>query len=472
MKKYYILLLVFVVTGALTTHAQTKKAKTTTSQWISLFNGKNLDGWKQAAGTAGYTIENGMIVGTTVVNSPNSFLVTQKEYGDFVLELDNKVDDTTSNSGVQTRSHLDASANNGAGKVYGRQVEIDPSHRRWSGGIYDEGRRDWLYPMELHAKSKTAYKVGQWNHYKIECIGNSIKTWINGIPMAYMVDTIDKTGFIGLQVHSIGNNQSEAGKKIYFKNIRIKTTNLVPTPFQPGIYVVNYVSNNLTAYEKASGWKLLFDGKTNTGWKGANSNEFPTKPGGWVVRDGTMTILGAKGGEAANVGDIVTRDQYSAFDLSFEFRMSTGANSGVKYFVTLQEDTHGQSAIGLEYQILDDKVHPDAKLGRNGDRTLASLYDLIPANKPERFIRPIGAWNTGRIIVYPNNHVEHYLNGVKVLEYERGSKEFKNLVAISKYVIWKNFGEAKQGHILLQDHGFEVNFRSIKIRPLHAETKK
>ncbi|MBS1533370.1 MAG: DUF1080 domain-containing protein [Bacteroidetes bacterium] len=471
MKKYYISFIILMC-AAIITHAQTKKVKTAASQWSSLFNGKNLDGWKQATGSAGYSVENGMIVGTTVVNSPNSFLVTQKEYGDFVLELDNKVDDTTSNSGVQTRSHFDAAANNGAGKVYGRQVEIDPSHRRWSGGIYDEGRRDWLYPVELNAKAKTAYKVGQWNHYKIECIGNSIKTWVNGVPVAYMVDTLDKTGFIGLQVHSIGNNEPEAGKKIYFKNIRIKTTNLAPTPFPPGIYVVNYVSNNLTAYEKNSGWKLLFDGKTNTGWRSATSPEFPTKPGGWVVRDGTMTILGSKGGEAANVGDIVTRDQYSAFDLSFEFRMSTGANSGVKYFVTLQEDTHGQSAIGLEYQILDDKVHPDAKLGRNGDRTLASLYDLIPANKPERFIRPIGAWNTGRIIVYPNNHVEHYLNGVKVLEYERGSKEFKDLVAISKYVIWKNFGEAKQGHILLQDHGFEVNFRSIKIRQLHAQAKK
>lgn len=449
--------------------AQTKKPD---AGWTSIFNGKNLDGWKQATGSAGYSVENGMIVGTTVINSPNSFLVSQKEYGDFVLELDNKVDDTTSNSGVQTRSHYDQAGNNGAGKVFGRQVEIDPSHRAWSGGIYDEGRRDWLYPMELHAKAKTAYKVGQWNHYKIECIGNSIKTWVNGVPMAYMVDTVDRNGFIGLQVHSIGNNTSEAGKKIYFKNIRIKTTNLVPTPFPPGIYVVNYVSNNLTSYEKQNGWRLLFDGKTNTGWRSATGESFPTKPGGWVVRDGTMTILGSKGGEAANVGDIVTKEQFSTFDLSFEFRMSTGANSGVKYFVTLQEDTHGQSAIGLEYQILDDKVHPDAKLGRNGDRTLASLYDLIPANKPERFIRPIGAWNTGRIIVYPNNHVEHYLNGVKVLEYERGSKEFKDLVAISKYVIWKNFGEAKQGHILLQDHGFEVNFRSIKIKPLHTEAKK
>jgi hypothetical protein len=457
MKKIFLFLIILVAARANMVYSQTK------SGWQDLFDGKTLSGWTRLAGTADYKAENGNIVGTTVVNSGNSFLVTEKKFSDFVLELDIKVDDTTSNSGVQLRSHFNPDGHEGRGLVYGYQFEIDPSSRRWSGGIYDEGRRDWLYPASLNQNAQTAFRLGEYNHVKVECLGHEIKTWLNNIPVAYVVDTMDANGFIGLQVHSIGGNAKLAGEKIYFKNIHIKTAGLQPTPFPPGIYVLNNITNALNSYEKESGWKLLFDGKTSAGWKGAYKPGFPEQ--GWLVKDGVLTVLASEGKEGGNGGDIVTLEQYSAFDLSFDFKLTPGANSGVKYFVTLSEHNQG-SAIGLEYQLLDDTLHPDAKLGRDGDRTLASLYDLIAANKQKRFIHPIGQWNTGRIIVYPNNHVEHYLNGVKVLEYDRGSAAFRELVSISKYKIWDNFGEAKQGHILLQDHGNETSFRSIKIRVL------
>ena len=457
MKKLFLLSFPVIFYANLVAYAQTGTG------WQSLFDGKTLNGWKRLAGAAEYKTENGIIVGTTVVNSGNSFLVTEKEFGDFILELDIKVDDTTSNSGVQLRSHYNPNGHEGKGLVYGYQFEIDPSSRRWSGGIYDEGRRDWLYPASLNQNAQSAFKLGEYNHVKVECIGHEIKTWLNNIPVAYVVDTMDAKGFIGLQVHSIGSNSKLAGEKIYFKDIRIKTTNLESTPFPAGIYVLNNITNTLNRYEKESGWKLLFDGKTSASWKGAYKPGFPEQ--GWQIKDGVLTVLASEGKEGGNGGDIVTTEQYRTFDLSFDFKLTPGANSGVKYFVTLSEHNQG-SAIGLEYQLLDDSLHPDAKLGRDRDRTLASLYDLIPANKQKRFIHPIGQWNTGRIIVYPNNHVEHYLNGVKVLEYERGSSAFRDLVAISKYKIWDNFGEAKQGHILLQDHGNGASFRSIKIREL------
>ena len=221
--------------------------------------------------------------------------------------------------------------------------------------------------------------------------------------------------------------------------------------------------NKLTPAEKAAGWKLLFDGVSSKGWVGAYKTSFPEK--GWVIKDGIISVMPSGGAESTNGGDIVTVEEFGAFDLSFNFKLTPGANSGVKYFVTLAEANKG-SAIGLEYQVLDDSLHPDAKLGRNGNRTMASLYDLIKAEKESRFINQPGQWNTGRVVVYPNNHVEHYLNGVKVLEYERGSQAFRDLVAISKYKVWPNFGEAQKGHILLQDHGNEVSFRNIKIKVL------
>ena len=224
--------------------------------------------------------------------------------------------------------------------------------------------------------------------------------------------------------------------------------------------------NTLTAQEKKEGWKLLFDGKTTNGWRGAYMDKFPAK--GWNVDNGLLTIQKSDGSESQSFGDIVTDSEYSDFDLTFDFKLTDGANSGLKYFVVEHSPKPKGSAFGLEFQVLDDDKHPDAKLGRNGNRTVGSLYDLIPASGKKA--NPIGEWNTGRVIS-KGKHIEHWLNGAKVVEYERGSEKFRELVAMSKYKAPEynangRFGEAPKGHILLQDHGDQVAYRNIKIKTL------
>ncbi len=429
--------------------------------WVSIFNGKDLSGWTQLNGKANYTVKNGVLIGTTVSDQPNSFLATQKMYGDFQLELDLLVD-TAMNSGVQFRSESLPDYQNG--RVHGYQMEVDPSSRAWSGGIYDEGRRLWLYTLEYNQEGKKAFRNGQWNHYRIECIGNRMRTWVNGIPTAALIDDMTPKGFIALQVHSVSRPE-EVGRQIQWKNIRIREKNLKPWPDQK-IFIANLLPNSLTEEEKKSGVSLLWDGKTTSGWRGVYKTTFPEK--GWEIKEGTINVQPSAGGESANGGDIVTERMFSAFELQFEFRLTEGANSGVKYFVTEKENNSG-SAIGLEYQVLDDEKHPDAKLGAAGNRTLASLYDLIPSIKYPQSIKKIGEWNRGMIRVYPDNHVEHFLNGYKVVQYERSSQMYQALVARSKYVQWPEFGMAKQGRILLQDHGNAVSFRSIRIREMTNE---
>jgi hypothetical protein len=228
--------------------------------------------------------------------------------------------------------------------------------------------------------------------------------------------------------------------------------------------------NTLSKREKEDGWRLLWDGKTTEGWRSARAQEFPNR--GWSIKDGEL-IVGASGGaESRGGGDIITKERFSNFELMVDFKTSSGCNSGIKYLVqpdlppvtsSGERNTLG-SAIGPEFQILDDANHPDAKAGRDGNRTLGSLYDLIPAAKDKK-PNPIGEWNTARIIV-KGNHVEHWLNGDKVVEYDRDTPAFKELVAQSKFRIMPDFAQWPNGHILLQEHGSLVSFRNIKIRIL------
>ncbi len=420
--------------------------------WEPLFNGRDLAGWRQVNGTAPYTVEGGAIVGTTVAGSPNSFLATERSFGDFIFECEVKQEGGPSNSGIMFRAL--STPDYRGGRVHGYQLEIDPSARDWTGGIYDEARRGWFYPVDVPPPGGKPYRYGEWNRLRIEAIGPSLRTWVNGVPVAHVIDVQTAAGFIALQVHSIGRDEA-AGRRILWRDLRIKTRELQPSPPE-ALFIRNLVPNALSEAERAQGWRLLWDGETTRGWRPARGGAFPAA--GWTVTDGVLTV------HQGRPGDLVTEEEFAAFELQLEFKVSEGGNSGIKYFV--MPDGKG-GLVGLEFQLLDDERHPDAKNGVDGNRTTGSLYDLIPRKQlpaGAAIVPKAGEWHHARIVVTPGGHVEHWLNGILVLAYDRGSAEFRARVAKSKYAGIPGFGLARKGPILLQDHGDEVSFRSIKVR--------
>ena len=475
MQKANLLLLASFTLASLTARAE--------AGWNNLFNGKDLSGWVQRGGKASYAVEGDTIVGTSTLSTPNTFLCTEKTYADFVLEYDFKVDPKL-NSGVQIRSECfdapkaikwnDKTLDISEGRVHGYQVEIDPDvprKRLWSGGIYDEARRGWLFPSDgadgkqgkaFSEQGLRIFKPQDWNHIRVEAIGDSIKTWLNGTPCADLKDGLTARGFIALQVHQIGSDKSRDGTQVRWRNIRIKEV----------ARTADASMNTLTAEEKAAGWRLLWNGKTSEGWRSARGKKFPAK--GWTMAEGVLSVHDAGGAESAGRGDIITLERFSSFELVADFKITPGANSGIKYFVQPNLKSINAkgalggngSAIGCEFQVLDDERHPDAKLGRDGNRTIGSLYDLIPAAKDKK-VNAIGEWNTAHLIV-KGNHVEHWLNGQKVVSYDRDSPEFRQYVAQSKFKVYPGFGEWPEGHILLQDHGNQVFYRNIKVRNIKA----
>ncbi len=217
---------------------------------------------------------------------------------------------------------------------------------------------------------------------------------------------------------------------------------------------VHAADNTLTDAEKKAGWTLLFDGKTINGWRPYGSTNAPGP--GWQVVAGVLTkVKGARG------GDIVTVKQYDNFELSWDWRVESAGNNGLKYLVTEKR----KGAPGHEYQMIDDERHPDGKVGPK--RQTASFYDVLPpaANRPSK---PGGEWNSSRVLIQ-GNHVEHWLNGAKVLEYELGSEAVKAAVALSKFKTAEGFGTKIAGHIMLTDHQDEAAFKNMKLRELPAK---
>ena len=336
-------------------------------KFVSLFDGKTLDGWKQRGGDAEYRVEDGTIVGSSVPNTSNSFLCTKKMYGDFILELEFKVAPGL-NSGVQIRSN--SFPDERKGRVRGYQVEIDPAPRAWSAGIYDEGRRGWLNDLKGNDPARKAFKPDAWNKYRVVAVGDSIKTWINGVPAADLVDSMTQTGFVGLQVHGVGGRTEPL--EVRWRNIRIKDLG-------------------------RSTWKPLFDGKTLAGWH--------TLPGGkWEVKDGV--ILGTSQPSEGRHGLLASDKRFKDFTVRLKYKAVKG-NSGF-YFRT--DKVAGSVGVhGFQAEIAD--VNDIGGLYETGGRA----WVVKPTPEEVKKYHKVGQWNQMTVSAHGRRIVVH-VNGRKTAE--------------------------------------------------------
>ena len=407
--------------------------------WQPLFHKKDLSDFQQLNGTADYRLEKDEIIGTSKLNTPNSFLATKKTYSDFILELEVFIEEGL-NSGIQIRS----ATNDSLGYVFGYQVEIETSERRWAGGIYDEARRGWLYPLSRNEKGQNAWQNGQWNHYRIEAIGRTIKTWVNGIQCANLVDDWTAEGFIALQVHSIGKAAQE-GKETRWRNLRILTENVAEYAAKSSDYApeISYLNNELTEWEKANGWRLLWDGKTSTGWKG----RFPINSNVCI--------------EPELRHQIYTIDQFKNYELSVDFRMREYSGGGIGF--GYRKDTLNAFP-GYIFRIANDEiaVRKTQTLGALADIMLP--VNLSENNRTEKRVAWNGQFNRARIVVR-GSKVEHWLNEIKIVEIdvnnlaieERLKNSYLSNFSISSYL--------PTGHISLHG-GYGLEFKNIKIKEL------
>jgi len=374
LNKLSLFLLVLFLLSDTGCASSTEKAK-----YQNIFDGKTLDVFKKLGGDAPYHIEDDAIVGTSRPGTPNTFLCTKKNYGNFILELETKVDPGL-NSGIQIRSNSFPEYRNN--RVHGYQVEIDPSERAYSGGIYDEARRGWLNDLKDNEPARKAFKKEQWNHYKIVCIGDSLKTWINGVPAADLVDSMDLTGFIGLQVHSTKDKEP---KHVRWRNIRIK---------------------DLGRHT----WKPIFDGKTLNGWHRWGG-------GNWKVENGI--IQGSCDTNETKYGLLISDKEFDDFTVRLKFKAIEG-NSGF-YFRMEMVDTKVGFA-GFQAEI--DATKNAGGLYESGGRAWVvkpDPEDVKKYFKPQEFNQMTVSAHAGRLVVH--------VNGFKVAELKDDPSRRKGYLA-------------------------------------------
>ncbi len=343
--------------------------------FVPLFDGKTLNGWEVCNGQAKYTVEGGMIVGTTTQGSPNSFLCTTKDYGDFVLELDVKTDPAL-NTGVQLRSHRyptertvtifdgkkKIERKQPQNRVHGYQAEIGNEAGGNNGAIYDEARRGWIYMLPPGSAAAKAFHDNQWNHYKISAVGDRIQTWVNGVPCADLVDPLDQTGFIALQVHQFRGDQPA---QVRFKNIRLQDL---------GSHV----------------WKPIWDGHTLTGW---NS----TGGASWKIEDGALHAHSLP--DNPQIGFLINDHDYGDVTVRVRFKMIKG-NSGL--FVRTDPKTMAA------YEVEIDEAKRTGGFWESGGRKWITGPEDNAAVKP-------GDWNE-LVASFHGHRVVFHLNGVKTVD--------------------------------------------------------
>lgn len=422
------------------------------AEWEVLFDGTSTDQFRafrsDSFPSGGWKIENGQL--RTILGGEEIDLVSKETYGDFELAFEWKAV-PGANSGVIYR----------VSEAFGRSWHTGPEYQVLDDAGHPDGKNPLtaagsLYAL-ISAEGKTLKPAGEYNASRIIAQGSRIEHWLNGKKVlalelgSYAANQLiakskfanmprfakEPTGHICLQHHR---------DEVWFRNVKVRR---LPPPSLPAPAPKD---NRVSQEQRKAGWQNLFNGKDTNRWRGFLKEGFPEK--GWVVEDGALKHLPQGGG-----GSIVTKNRYREFDFRFEWRVATGANSGVKYFILEKER---RQPIGHEYQIIDDDKHSDALRGTK--RQTAAFYDCLPAKN--RVLKPIGQFNASRILV-DGKQVEHWLNGVMVLNYTLGGTELLQAIAKSKFKNVEDFGQAHRGRILLQDHGDEVAYRNLRIKKLN-----